>query len=198
MPALTTAMPVTLADSTVNQVSIILHALAPLLWPVVVIAAILLFQGPLRAAIGRVSEVDVGTAKVVLQKQADDTANTAKAAAGDGQDMPPPPAAITAAAAQATGDPAGSILTAWTAVEDAVRRPAAQQAPGTKTSPSVPQVVNTMTSSKGLDSSLVPVAKALESLRSVAAGQPEAISPATATSFVSAAGDLARLIAKFT
>jgi hypothetical protein len=53
-----------------------------------------------------------------------------------------------------------------------------------------------MTGRGGLDSSLVPVAQMLESVRSTAATTPKAISPATATSFVSAAGDLARLMAK--
>jgi hypothetical protein len=195
MLSLSATVSSTLAGSTANQVSTILQAIAPLLWPVVVIAAILVFQAPLRAAIGRVSEVDVGTAKIVLQRQADNVANTAKAVIGAGDGMPSLPA-MADAEAKATADPSGSVLTAWRAVEDAVRG-VAEQVPGV-ISPSVPEVVNALTSSKGLDSSMVPVAQTLESLRSVAAGKPEAISAATAMSFVSAAGDLARLIAKVT
>jgi hypothetical protein len=60
----------------------------------------------------------------------------------------------------------------------------------------VADVVNAYVPSKGLDSSLVPVAKTLESLRAVAAEEPKMISPAMATSFVPAADDVARLIEK--
>jgi hypothetical protein len=182
-----------LADSAVNQVSTILHAVAPVLWPLVVILAILIFHTPLGAAIGRVSEVDVGTTKVVLQKQADNVANTTKAVIGAGQSTQSP-SAIAEAEAKASSDPSGSVLTAWRAVEEAVS-PAAGRAPGV-ISPSVPAVVNALTSSKDLSSALVPVAETLESLRSMAASRPKAITAATATSFIAAARDLASLIAK--
>jgi hypothetical protein len=189
----------TQAAGTADQVSTILNAVAPLLWPVVVIVAILVFQNPLRAAIGRVSEVDVGTAKVVLQRQADTAANTAKAVATAARGLPESlPEEMSQAAAKATDDPSGSVLLAWRGLEDVIRTAQPQAAAQGVISPSVPEVVNAMTSGAGLDSSLVPVAKMLESVRSTAAASPEAISPATATSFVSAAGDLARLIAKAT
>jgi hypothetical protein len=186
----------TQAASTGDQVSTVLNAVTSLLWPVVVIVAILVFQKPLRAAIGRVSEVDVGTAKVALQRQADTAANTAKAVAAAADGLPEPPEQISAAAGTATADPSGSVLQAWRALEDVSRKTPPQVAASGVISPSVPEVVNAMTGSAGLDSSLVPVAKMLESVRSTAATTPKAISPATATSFVSAAGDLARLMAK--
>jgi hypothetical protein len=88
------------------------------------------------------------------------------------------------------------VLQAWRALEDVTRKTPPQAAAPGVISPSVPEVVNAMTGSGSLDSSLVPVAKMLESVRSTAATTPKAISPATATSFVSAAGDLARLMAK--
>jgi hypothetical protein len=152
------------------------------------------FQSPLRAAIGRVSEVDVGSTKVVLQKQADDAANTTKSVIGTGEAAPETPPIIADAKTNATKAPANSVLDAWTGVENATRQ-AAQDAPGV-TSPSVADVVNAYVQSKGLDSSLVPVAKTLESLRAVAAEEPKMISPAMATSFVPAADDVARLIEK--
>jgi hypothetical protein len=187
----------TQAADTADQVSAISNAVAPLLWPVVVIVAILVFQKPLRAAIGRVSEVDVGTAKVTLQGQADTAANTAKAVATAADGLPEsPPEQISQAADKAMADPSGSVLLAWRALEDVTRKTPPQAAALGVISPSVPEVVNAMTGSAGLDSSLVPVAKMLESVRSTAATKPEVISPATATSFVSAAGDLARLIAR--
>jgi hypothetical protein len=178
---------------TADQVSTVLNAVAPLLWPVVVIVAILVLRKPLGSAIGRVSEVDVGTAKVVLQRQADTAANTAKAVATAADGLPEAAPEISQAAAKTTDDPPGSVLLAWRAVEDLARRAQPQAGPRGVISPSVPEVVNAMA---GLDSSLVPVAQMLESVRSMAAVRPAAISPATATSFVSAAGDLARLIAK--
>jgi hypothetical protein len=184
------------ATDTPDQVATILNAVVPLLWPVVVIVAILVFQKPLRAAIGRVSEVDVGTAKVTLQRQADTAANTAKAVAAAADGLPEPPEQISQAATKATEDPSGSVLQAWHALEDVTRKTPPQAAAPGVISPSVPDVVNAMTGNGGLDSSLVPVAKMLESVRSTAATTPTAISPATATSFVSAAGDLARLMAK--
>lgn len=182
-----------LADSTASQVSTILNAIAPLLWVAVVLLAIVIFRKPLTSAIGRVSEVDVGTTKVVLQNQADSVANTTKKVIGAAHK--PPTGAMAEAAGKATSDPPGSVLDAWSAVEDAVRAPAAEQVPGV-ISPSVPQVVNALTSSKGLDSSLVLASKTLESLRQMAAVNPKAITPATAKSFVSAADDLAQLITK--
>lgn len=180
-----------LADST----SSVLQAVSALTWPVIVVIAIIVFQAPLRAAIGRVSEVDVGTTKVVLQKQADDAANTTKSLIGAGEGMPAPSPVIATAKTNAANDPSNSVLGAWSGVEDAVRK-AAKAAPGVS-SPSVPEVVNNLVAEKSLDSSLVPVAKTLESLRAVAAVKPKMISPAMATSFVSAAEDLARLIGKF-
>jgi len=182
--------PVPLADSTSN----VLQAISSLAWPAIVLTAIIMFQSPLRAAIGRVSEVDVGSTKVVLQKQADDAANTTKSVIGTGVGAPDTPPIIAEAKTNATKAPASSVLDAWTGVENATRQ-AAQDAPGV-TSPSVADVVNAYVQSKDMDSSLVPVAKTLESLRAVAAGEPKMISAATATSFVSAADDLARLIKK--
>jgi hypothetical protein len=184
--------PLPLADGAVNQISTILNALAPLLWPIVVILAALIFRAQIGGALGRVSEVDVGTTKVLLQKQADSLANTTKAVMGTG-DTTPQPSAITAAVAKTTSDPSGAILGAWRAVEDV----AGQKVPpeqGLK-SLSVPEAVSALTS-KGLDPSLVVVAGMLESLREVAATKPKAINAATATSFVAAADDLSRLIVK--
>lgn len=186
------AVPLTLADSGVNQTSTILNALAPLLWPVVVILVILIFRTQLGSAFGRVSEVDVGTTKVLLQKQADSLANTTKAVMGT-DDTTPKQSAITVAEAKASSDPSGAILGAWSAVEDVAGK---KVAPGQGLkSPSVPEAVSALTS-KGLDSSLVVVARMLESLREVAAAKPKAINAATATSFVAAADDLSRLIVK--
>jgi hypothetical protein len=179
-----------LADSTSN----VLRAVSALTWPVIVVIAIIVFQAPLRAAIGRISEVDVGTTKVVLQNQADNAANTTKSLIGAPEGVSDSSSAIAAARTNAAKDPSNSVLSAWSGVEDAVRK-AAQAAPGVS-SPSVPEVVNKLVAESSLDSALVPVAKTLESLRAVAAIKPKAISPAMATSFVSAASDLARLIGK--
>lgn len=185
-----------LAQSTTSQVSSILQAIAPLLWPFVAVLAIIIFRAPLAGLIGRISEVDIGSAKVLAQTEANNAANTAKAvamnAAGKGQ-LPPKPAKIADAEASAAKDPSGSIMKAWLAVEDATR--ATHPAGHGVQSLSVPSVVNALTS-KGLDTALVPVAKTLESLREVAATKPKAVDAATATSFVSAAGDLASLISK--
>lgn len=187
-----------LAQGTTSQVSSILHAIAPLLWPLVVVLAIIIFRAPLTGLIGRISEVDIGSAKVLAQTEANNAANTAKAvamnAAGTGQ-LPPMPSRIADAESSITKDPSGSIMKAWMAVEDATRGAAAHPAGNGVQSPSVPSVVNALTS-KGLDTALVPVAKTLESLRDVAAAKPKAVDAATATSFVSAAGDLASLISR--
>jgi hypothetical protein len=179
--------------SASDDVANIGHALAALIWPAIVILALFLFRKPLAAAIGRVSEVAVGTTKVVLQGQADSAANTTKAVLGTGTGAPASSSEIADASAKASNNPAGAVLDAWSVVEDATRK-AAQAAPGVS-SPSVPEVVNSLIP-KGLDSSLVPVAKNLESLRSVAASNAKVISPATAKSFVAAADDLARMIGK--
>jgi hypothetical protein len=181
---------VPLADSTSN----VLHAISSLTWPLIVVLAIVMFQSPLRAAIGRVSELDVGSTKLVLQQQADVAANTTKSLVGTGAGVPDSPQIMETAKNNATKDPSNSVIDAWTGVENATRK-AAQDTPGV-TSPSVPEVVNTLAQHTDLDSSLVPVAKTLESLRAVAAAKPKTISPAMATSFVAAADDLARLIAR--
>jgi hypothetical protein len=152
------------------------------------------FRQPLSAALGRVSEVDVGTTKVVLQGQADTAANTTKKALGDGSGAPPSSSDIATASAKSSSDPAGAVLDAWKVVEDATR-PALAAMPGAS-SPAVPDVVNSLVG-EGMESSLVPAAKSLESIRDVAAKSGTTISPATATSFVSAADDLARLIGKY-
>jgi hypothetical protein len=157
------------------------------------VLAIVIFRGPLGGAFGRVSEVDIGSNKVLLQQQADSAANTTKAVSGvaaAGATMTPSPA-INSAKDSATSDPAGAVLEAWSAVEEAIR-PIAAAAAGV-ISPSVPAVVNSLIS-KGLDSSLVPTAASLSALRDVAARKPKSITPATATSFVAAADDLVRLI----
>ncbi len=177
-----------LADST----SSVLQAVSALTWPVIAVIAIIVFQAPLRAAIGRVSEVDVGTTKIVLQKQADDAANTTKSLVGVGEGMPASSPVIAKAKIDAANDPPNSVLGAWSGVEEAVGN-AAKAAPGVS-SPSVPEVVNKLVAEKNMSSSLVPVAKTLQSLRAVAAVKPKMISPAMAISFVSAADDLARLI----
>lgn len=168
-----------------------LDAVATLLWPIIAGGSIVLFRKPLISAIGRVSQVDVGSTKVILQGQADDAANTTKALIG-ADDGTPPSAGITAAKGQIPGSPGTAVLTAWSAVEDAVRK-AAKAKPGV-ISPSVPDVVNDLVTRNELDSSLVPVAHSLEGLRSAAASRPDAVSPAMATSFVAAADDLARMI----
>jgi hypothetical protein len=203
MLSLSVIAPAALADSAASEWSSILNAIAPLLWPLLVAAVIVIFRKPLGAAVGRVTEVDVGTTKVVLQNAADNAANTAKKVHTDtmpatGQQIAGASAGtkdeISAAKASGTSDPAGSVLKAWLAVENATREPGAQLAPGVAVSPSVPAVVNELTKSKGLDSSLVPVAETLQSMRQMAARSPKTITPATAMSFVSAAGDLADLI----
>ena len=183
---------VPLAEST----SDVLRASASLVWPAIVILAIVMFQRPLRAAIGRVSEVDVGSTKVVLQRQADTAANTTKSLIGAGDGAPATPHIIAEAKDKAASEPSNSVLNAWAGVEDAIRK-AAQKAPGVA-SPSVPEVVNQLTTQGQLDTALGPVAKTLESLRAVAATKPKMISPAMATSFVAASDDLARMIAKAT
>ena len=186
------SMTVNLASAS-DDIANIGHVLAALIWPAIVIIALLLFRRPLSAAIGRVSEVAVGTTKVELQGQADSAANTTKAVLGTGTGAPASSSEIADASAKASNNPAGAVLDAWSVVEDATRK-AAQAAPGVS-SPSVPEVVNSLIP-KGLDSSLVPVAKNLESLRSVAASNAKVISPATAKSFVAASDDLARMIGK--
>lgn len=179
--------------STSDDLASIGHALAALMWPAIVLVALIILRTPLKAALGRVSEVDVGTTKVVLQGQADQAANTTKAVLG--ADPSPTAPAISDAAAKSTSDPAGAVLGAWNAVENATAtRTAAKDAPGV-TSPSVPDVVNKLFGD-GPKSSLVPVAKSLEALRAVAAHNAKAITPATAQSFVAAADDLVRLIGK--
>ena len=178
------------ADSTLTQVSALLQAVAPILWPLIVALAIVILREPLAGALGRVSEVDIGSNKVLLQQQADSAANTTKAAGGAPTSTTPSPA-ITLARDRATSDPAGAVLKAWSAVEEAVR-PIAAAAAGV-ISPTVPDAVNSLIS-KGLDSSLVPTAASLSALRDVAARKPKIITPATATSFVAAADDLVRLI----
>lgn len=208
MLSLSAVASASLADSTASQWSSILNAVATLLWPLLVIIAVVIFRKPLSTAVGRVSEVDVGTTKVVLQNAADNAASTAKKVATDtaqqvkantGKEMagadPGTKGQISNATASATSDPAGSVLNAWLAVENATRTAGVQPAPGGTMSPSVPEVVNDLTKRKGLDSSLAPVAATLASLRQMAATSPKAITPATAMSFVSAAGDLADLIA---
>ncbi|HEY2551373.1 MAG TPA: hypothetical protein VGI64_12425 [Streptosporangiaceae bacterium] len=183
-----------LADSATNQVSTILHALAPLLWPVVVIIALVLFQAPLRAAIGRVNEVDVGTAKVVLQQQADTAASAVKAAASAvAVTTTTSPPAIESAVGTAASNPSGSVLTAWSAVEDAAGQ-AHPSGPASVVSQTVPQVLDSMAQAKDVPSSLVRVAQTLESLRGVADSAPKSITPATAVSFVNAARDLVRVL----
>ena len=83
MLSLIAAASSTSADSTASQVSTILNAIAPLLWVAVVVLAIVIFRKPLAAAMGRVSEVDVGSAKVVLENQANIAANTVKQVASN-------------------------------------------------------------------------------------------------------------------
>ena len=168
-----------------------LNAVAPMWWPIVAAGSIFLFRKPLSSALGRVSQVDVGSMKVDLQGQADNAANTTKALMGAG-DGAPSSSEITRAKGQIPGSPGTAVLTAWSAVEDAVRT--AAKAPSGVISPSVPDVVNGLVAQHKLDSSLVPVAHNLEGLRGRAADRPEAVSPAMATSFVAAADDLARMI----
>jgi len=196
MLSLIAAASSTSADSTASQVSTILNAIAPYLWGAVVILAIVIFRKPLSSAIGRVSEVDVGSTKVVLQGQADTAASATKHALGGDHVTPPATSAISLAAQKVSSDPPGSVLDAWGVVEDAIRAPAAEQVPKGVLSPSVPEVVNGLAATKNLDPSLVPVATTLASLRQMAASSPKTISPATAKSFVAAAGDLAQLIAQ--
>ncbi|MEO9138564.1 MAG: hypothetical protein ABI345_05795 [Jatrophihabitans sp.] len=182
------AAPSAAKDST----SDVLRAIGSLAWPVIVVLALWLLKDPLRAAVGRISEVDVGSTKVVLQKQADDAANTTKAALGtSGAGVAAQPI-IDSARAKATTDPSGAVLDAWAGIEDVVRR--APTASHGAMSASVTEVVNALASAKSLDGSLVPVARSLEALRAMAAAKPKTISPAMATSFVAATGDLARLI----
>ena len=188
------------ADSAVTQVAALLHAIAPILWPLIVVLAIVIFRGPLGGALGRVSEVDIGSNKVLLQQQADSAANTTKAVSGGAAPgapitTTPLSPAITSAKDSATSDPAGAVLKAWSAVEEAIR-PIAAAAAGV-ISPNVPDALNSLVI-KGLNSSLVPTATSLSALRDVAARKSKSITPATATSFVAAAEDLVRLIGAHT
>jgi hypothetical protein len=193
MLAASAAIAPALADSATSQVSTILHALAPLLWPVVVVIALVLFQAPLRAAIGRVNEVDVGAAKVVLQQQADTAASAVKAAASAVATDTQSPPAIESAAGTAASNPSGSVLTAWSAVEDAAGQ-AQSPGPASSVSQTVPQVLDSLAQGKDVPSSLVRVAQTLESLRGVASSAPKSITPGTAVSFVNAARDLVRVL----
>jgi hypothetical protein len=198
MLSLIAAASSTSADSTASQVSTILNAIAPLLWVAVVVLAIVIFRKPLAAAMGRVSEVDVGSAKVVLENQANIAANTVKQVASNAgkpiaEADPDTKQAITQARNSAASNPSGSVLSAWSMVEDAA---GAAGPVGGAMSPAVPDVVNELAKDHHLDLSLVPVAKMLASLREVATKSPKAISPQTATSFVNAAGDLANLISQ--
>jgi hypothetical protein len=168
----------------------VIGSIATLLWPLIVLTVLIVFRRPLASVIGRVSEVDVGTAKVILQHQADIAANTTKALVQPTAGGRPPE--IADASKKSSSDPDGAIIDAWNVVEHAIT-PQAAAAPGAS-SPSVPEVVNGLTSNGSLHSALVPVAKDLEALRDVAASQARAISPATAKSFVDAAGDLAAAI----
>ncbi|HEY8827093.1 MAG TPA: hypothetical protein VIM17_04990 [Jatrophihabitantaceae bacterium] len=182
-------------DDTLTQVSALLRGIAPILWPLIVVLAIVIFRGPLGSAFGRISEVDIGSNKVLLQQQADMAANTTKAvsgaAASGARISTTPSPAMSSARDSAGSDPAGAVLKAWSAVEDAVR-PIAVAAAGV-ISPTVRDAVNSLIS-KGLDSSLVPTSASMSALRDVAARKPKSITPATATSFVAAADDLVRLI----
>lgn len=170
--------------------SSVIDSIATLLWPLIVLAVLFVLRKPLASAIGRVSEVDVGTAKVILQGQADAAANTTKALVQPAAGAPPPK--IEEASKKSSSDPAGAVIDAWNVVEHAIR-PAAAAAPGAS-SPSVPEVVNGLSGEGSLDSALVPVAKDLEAFRAVAATRAKMITPAAAKSFVDAAGDLATLI----
>jgi hypothetical protein len=170
----------------------IISALGTFIWPLAVLFAIVVFRKPLTSALGRVSEVDVAGAKIVLQGQADRAANAAKKVASSAQNLPPPSDAMKSAAAAAVKDPAGSVLTAWKDVEDTIRPAGA--AMGGAQSPSVPDMVKSMVNDHKLDPSLETVADSLESVRKVAAMGGSAVSPAAAVSFVSAAEDLTRLV----
>jgi hypothetical protein len=191
MTSATAMLSFPLAESTSSQVSTVLHAVAPIIWPLVVILAILVFRVPLAAAIGHIREIDAGSTKVTFQKQADNAASTTKAVVGTRKPTPASLSTIADAEAKVTADPSGSILTAWRAVEDAARF--APNKPLGVISPSVPAAINALAANKGLNSAMVPAAEALESLRGVAASQPKAITAATAMSFVSAASDLASI-----
>jgi hypothetical protein len=204
MLSLIAAASSTSSNSTLDQWSTLLNAIV---WPVVVIVAIAVFHAPLASAIGRVTQVDVGTTKVVLQQQADSAANTAKqvagqvkqAGSGTSKQVAAPDdrakVAIAQATSSATSDPSGSVLNAWRAVETVAGALPAARVSGVM-SPGVPGVVNELTKDSGVGSALVPVAETLESLRKMAATNPKAITPATATSFVAAATDLADVIAQ--
>ncbi len=186
------ATAVSVAPSAKDGTAEIIRAIGALAWPVIVVIALWLLRDPLRSAVGRVSEVDVGGTKVVLQKQADDAANTTKAALGAAGTRMAAQPLIDTAKAKATTNPSGAVLDAWAGIEDVVRKaPAASHG---AMSASVTDVVNGLAIAKSLDASLVPVAKTLESLRAIAAVKPKTISPAMATSFVAATDDLARLI----
>ncbi len=174
--------------SASDDVAAIGHAFA---WPLLVLVALIVFRAPLTAALGRLSEVDVGKTKVLLQGQAEQAANTTKAVLSAAAGAPASPPEIAAAAAKSSSSPADAVLDAWKVVEDAAGKASGQNTG--VTSPSVPEVVNTLTS-KGLRSALVPVAQSLESLRAVAAKDARSITPATAKSFVAAADDLVRLV----
>lgn len=196
MLSLIAAASSTSSDSTASQVSTVLNAIAPLLWVVVVVLAIVIFRKPLTSAIGRVSEVDVGSTKVVLENQAEIAANTTKQVATNaGKPIANADAntkqAISEAKKSVADDPSASVLSAWSMVETAA---GAAGPVGGVTSPAVPDVVNGLAKDNRLDSSLVPVAKMLESLRNMATKNPKAISSPTAESFVNAAGDLANLL----
>jgi hypothetical protein len=208
MLSLIAAASATSGNSTASQVATVLNAIAPMIWAVVVIVVLVVFHAPLATAIGRVSQVDIGTTKVILQQQADNAANTAKQAAAAARvkqsglatstrvAIPDDRAklAISQATSSATSDPSGSVLNAWRAVEAVAGAVPAARVSGVM-SMGVPSVVNELTKDNNVDSALVPVAESLESLRQMAARNPKAITPATATSFVAAAADLADVIA---
>jgi hypothetical protein len=195
------------SNSTASQVATVLNAIAPMIWAVVVIVALVVFRAPLATAIGHVSQVDVGSTKIILQQQADSAANTAKQAAALVRNARPATStrmaipddraklAISQATSSATSDPSGSVLNAWRAVEGVAGAVPAARVSGVM-SLGVPGVVNELTKDNHVESALVPVAESLESLRQTAARNPKAITPATATSFVAAAADLADVIAQ--
>ena len=178
--------------ASASEAAAIIGALGTFIWPLAVVFAVLLFRKPLTIALGRVSEVDIAGAKIVLQSQADRAANAAKMAAISAHNLPPPSDAMKSAAAAAVKDPAGSVLAAWKDVEDTVRVGGAGM--GGAHSPSVPEMVKSMVDNHKLDPSLEGVADSLESVRAVAAMGGNTVSPAAAVSFVSAAEDLARLV----
>ena len=169
----------------------LLRAVSTLAWPALAVLAVVLLRTPLGNALDRLTEVDVGSTKVLLQQQADNAANTAKAATPPTTPTAPPPQAIVNAAASATKDPAGAVLKAWAAVEEAIR-PAARAAEGV-ISPTVADVLNSLVG-KGVSESLVPAAVNLAGVRDAAAKKPRTINPAAATSFVAAATDIIAIL----